>query len=188
VISQASHSELDIPAEGAEPAQVLVRYGTIPQVARYKMPEAEDAGIRRGLFVVVETERGQELGEVLEILSKSLAEHHDASGCIIRAATSGDRELQRRRQAEAAAAFEQWEQRISEWDLELQLVDIEHTLDGSRTILYVLNNRGAETTRLALLAAAGGLGIVNVQPVTAEGVVQESGGGCGSSCGCGDGH
>ena len=63
-------------------------------------------------------------------------------------------------------------------------MDIEQTLDGEKHILYVLSVRGAETTRLALLAAAAGLGIVSVQPVDAEGIVDGTGSGCGSGCGC----
>ena len=64
--------------------------------------------------------------------------------------------------------------------MQLELIDIERTLDD-RLVLYVLNDRSAETTRLALLAAAGGFGVIHVQPVSAEGVVQTGGGGgCGS--------
>ncbi|MFN8705965.1 MAG: hypothetical protein ACK50J_04745, partial [Planctomyces sp.] len=77
---------------------------------------------------------------------------------------------------------------VREWKLELELIDLEITLD-EKTVLYVLNDRNAETTRLALLAAATGRGIVIVQPVTADGVVplgSGGGGGCGSG-GCGSG-
>ncbi|MCA9058814.1 MAG: hypothetical protein KDA85_09950, partial [Planctomycetaceae bacterium] len=74
---------------------------------------------------------------------------------------------------------------IDAWNLQLQLIDLEWTLDRSRIVLYVLNDRGAETTRLALLAAAAGLGIIHVQSVSADGVIQQSSG-CGSG-GCGSG-
>ncbi|MFO0976393.1 MAG: hypothetical protein U0996_08345 [Planctomycetaceae bacterium] len=63
------------------------------------------------------------------------------------------------------------------------MIDIERTLDR-RLILYVLNEHDPETTRLALLAAAGGHGIIHVQPVTSDGIPPEkSKGGCGD-CGC----
>jgi len=86
--------------------------------------------------------------------------------------------------------FFDWQVRISDWGLELQLIDLEWTLDQQNLILYVLNGQNAETTRLALLAAAAGLGIIHVQPVEADGIVQQTsgGGGCGSGGGgCGSG-
>jgi hypothetical protein len=52
--------------------------------------------------------------------------------------------------------------------------------------LYVLTERGPATTTLALQAAAEGLGLIEVQPVSAAGLVAvPSGGGCGTGgCGC----
>ena len=46
----------------------------------------------------------------------------------------------------------------------MELIDLEWTLDKSKLILYVLNDRGPEATRLGLQAAAAGLGTVEVQP------------------------
>ena len=91
-------------------------------------------------------------------------------------------------QQRAAAEFAEWQQRITDWQLQLQLIDLEWTLDDQKVILYVLNDQNAETTRLALLAAAAGMGIVQVQPVSAEGVIppEPKGGGCGSG-GCSNG-
>ena len=85
--------------------------------------------------------------------------------------------------------FSGWIRRLRTWQLQLELIDLEWTLDR-RLILYVLNARGAETTRLALLAAAHGDGTVHVQPVNADGVVSASSGGsgCGSGCGSGGCH
>ena len=70
--------------------------------------------------------------------------------------------------------------------LDLQLIDLEWTLDRTKLILYVLNERGPDCTKLALQAAAAGLGLVEVQPVDENGLVAvEPSGGCGSGgCGC----
>ena len=75
---------------------------------------------------------------------------------------------------------------MNDWQLQLQLIDVERTLGDDHVILYVLNDQNAETTRLALLAAAAGFGIIHVQPVTADGIVNQTSGGCGSG-GCGSG-
>lgn len=164
---------------------VLVRYGGVPEVARF----AHRAGFElfRGMNVVVATSRGHELGTVLETLPPPRepgARQVTPSGDILRAATEADVSRQRTQRAEAEREYPQWEQRIAGWNLDLQLVDLEWTLDRSKLILYVLNDRGPECTKLALQAAAAGLGVIEVQPVAAEGVVpREPQGGCGS-CGC----
>jgi hypothetical protein len=67
------------------------------------------------------------------------------------------------------------------------LIDLEWTLDDAKQILYVLTSRGPDATNLALHAAAEGLGVIEVQPVAAEGLIPlpSEGGGCGSGgCGC----
>ena len=87
-----------------------------------------------------------------------------------------------RDQQTAEDSFTEWLVRAEKWKLQLELIDIERTLDD-RLILYVLNDRSAEATRMALLAAAGGFGVIHVQPVSAEGIVQASGGGGCGSCG-----
>ncbi len=183
MISPASGSST--ASEGSVGVQLLVRYGAIPQVARYTVGIVPTEQLQRGLSVVVTTDRGSELGEVLEIVPAPLAEGHDAAGTVERIASADDRALHQRRQQQAADSFDDWQRRIAEWQLELELMDVERTLDDDKQILYVINDRGAETTRLALLAAAAGLGIISVQPVGTDGIIEQAGGGCGSGCGCG---
>jgi cell fate regulator YaaT (PSP1 superfamily) len=165
---------------------VLVRYGGVPEVARFT--HRSDFGVSRGMRVVVATSRGQELGTVLETLRPSCepgAQELTPTGDVLRAATDADLARQRTQRAEAEQEYKAWETRIAGWNLDLQLIDLEWTLDRSKLILYVLNDRGPECAKLALQAAAAGLGVIEVQPVAVEGLVprESSGGGCGS-CGC----
>jgi len=162
---------------------VLARYGRVPQVARF-------AGfgdpVSRETRVVVTTERGQELAVVLQVLAVSLraadGSEVNLTGDVLRIATNDDLATVAAFEEQTESSFGEWLIRSSGWKLQLELIDIERTLDN-RLILYVLNDRGAETTRLALLAAAAGFGVVHVQPVSADGVVQASGGGGCGSCG-----
>lgn len=169
-----------------ESSTVLVRYGGVPEVARFA--HGEKFSVTRGASVVVSTSRGQELGTVLETLVPSREPRRDddeavPSGDVLRPASQADWERQQAQRAEAEREFPEWERRIADWNLDLQLIDLEWTLDRAKLILYVLNDRGPECTKLALQAAAAGLGVIEVQPVAAEGLVpRESGGGCGS-CG-----
>lgn len=183
VISPASESTVE-----SFGVQCLVRYGAIPQVARYTAGDIAADRLRRGLSVVITTDRGTELGEVLELVPQTMASGHETAGAVNRVAADDDVASHREQQQLAADSFEDWQQRILDWKLELELMDVERTLDGDRQILYVINERGAETTRLALLAAAGGHGIISVQPVGSDGLIEQAGGGgCGSGSGCGCG-
>lgn len=170
--------------------QGLVRYGLIPEVARCRLPS--DAELPRGADVVVETQRGLQLGAVVQILRQSPARQAapvDASDetayVVVRQATPADQARHRELRDDAQVQFLAWVDRIRHWNVDVQLVDLEWTLDRSKLILYVLNERGPECTRLAIQAAAAGLGPVEVQPVSAEGLMTQpaAGGGCGS-CGC----
>ena len=165
---------------------VLARYGRVPQVARFA---AFGDRLLRESNVVVSTDRGEELATVLQVLPapKKVADEWDVNwtGEVLRMVSSEDLSLASTSARLAEDSFPKWLERADQWKLQLELIDIERTLDD-RLILYVLNDRGAETTRLALLAAAAGFGVVHVQPVAAEGIIQATGGGCGSG-GCGSG-
>ena len=177
---------------------LLVRYGNIPEVARftYELPAVPARGER----VVVQTHRGLELGTALEMLRKGVNGHDhpdDAAAAasmietVVRAATSEDEQQAAELQAQAQRDFPVWQDRLREWKLDLELIDLEWTLDRQKLVLYVLGGRGPDTTRLAILAAAAGLAVIEVQPVSADGLVplpaEGGGGGCGSGgggCGC----
>lgn len=172
--------------------QVLVRYGAIGEVARFGVET--DQQIERNERVVIRTARGLEVGTLLESVGgKSNAETDAAAGddpAVLRVAGSDDETALQDQAAKRAAEFEAWQARIADWKVDLQLIDLEWTLDGEKLILYVLNDRGPACTTLALQAAAAGLGVIEVQPVDHEGPVQLElgGGGCGSGGGgCGSG-
>lgn len=173
----------------------LVRYGAMPQVGRFTaapdLIRHDDSSVQ-GKSVVASTERGIELGQLLSILPKGAGEEHAMTGEVLRIATEEDLRSSEAQRSQCDGDFDTWLGRIEEWGVQLQLLDIEKTLEGDQVILYVLNDQDAETTRLALLTAAAGHGIVHVQPVSAEGIVPigkpSSGGGCGSGGGgCGSG-
>jgi cell fate regulator YaaT (PSP1 superfamily) len=159
----------------------LVRYGVVPEVARCRSELAEP--LTRGEQVVVTTHRGEQLGTVLERIHSASEETEFA---VLRRTTPVDHAAAEAHRDRAQAEFPQWQARIGEWNLTLELLDLEWTLDGAKQILYVLTERGPESTQLALQAAAAGLGLIEVQPVTADGLAPVNvGGGCGTGgCGC----
>ena len=166
----------------------LVRYGTVPEVARFvnESPELPS----RGTSVVVETDRGLQMGTVLERLKPNFdpAKENETEFKLIRSATDRDLDAARELNRDCELAFPQWSARISQWNLNLELVDLEWTIDRGKLILYVLCERGPDSTKLALQAAAGGFGVIEVQPVSATGLVtipqSSCGSGGGGGCGC----
>jgi cell fate regulator YaaT (PSP1 superfamily) len=183
---------------------VLVRYGTISEVSRFAIP-AEFAR-QRGDRVVIRTHRGVELGTLLEDAAPQPTQPANGDGpnangrdasdfdphaqAVLRTATIEDEHTAAGLRNQCEHEFAAWRGRIDDWKLRLELIDLEWTLDKSKLILYVLNDRGPESTKLALQAAAAGYGVVEVQPVGPEGpIVQSAAGGCGSGhCGSGDSH
>ncbi len=168
----------------------LVRYGAVPEVVRCTLESV--LTVSRGDRLVIETERGLMLGTLLEVARPPREPGHELPAPelrVLRCATPEDLAKSQALGERATAEFPAWEQRIRDWKLDLQLIDIDFTIDGTKQVLYVLNERGPDCTKLAIQAAASGLGIIEVQPVSATGLValpQESGGGCGSG-GCGSG-
>lgn len=158
---------------------VLVRFGAVAEVARFGLPEGMT--VARGDRVVVDGPRGQMVGTVLERLLRSPepgVEPPPTTGGVLRLLDDGEAQSGRE---PGDDLFDVWAARIEEWQIDVELVDAEQSLDG-RTVLYVLNDRGAEPTKLALRAVTENLGLIDVQPVTSEGPTPPQGGGCGS-CG-----
>src|SRR5438105_4065229 len=128
----------------SEPA-VFVRYGIISEVSRFTPPTFP---VERGQNVVVSTLRGLQLGTVLERTTPSngtsKTNGHDADDAessferVVRIATSDDEQLVSELRSAAQQEFASWVQRIGQWKLALELIDLEWTLDRTKLILYVL--------------------------------------------------
>lgn len=153
----------------------LVRYGRVPEVARFEA--SDDIAVTHGAAIVVQTHRGLQLGEFLETVR---GEPDIDRPQVVRLASDKDLIQHQELASRCDDVFDKWVERIESWDLDLQLVDLEWTLDGEKLIFYVLNERGPDCTKLALQAAAGGFGLIEVQPVDENGPVSlpnASGGG-----------
>ncbi len=143
---------------------------------------------KRGDDVVLQTDRGEMIAEVMQQLpdrkiSTSTNEEEAQQSQILRPTSEYDLQQQRELKQRAEQDFFLWNQRIQEWQVEVELIDLEWTLDGEKLILYVLNSRGPECTKLAIQAEAEGLGVIDVVPVSATGIEAP----VKSGCGCGSG-
>lgn len=171
----------------APPEICLVRYGAVPEVARCANSDVDTP--TRGTPVVVETNVGLQLATVLEQLKPVFdpARTDEPQFRLVRKATEEDLQTARTLSRECEAAFPEWCTRISQWQLNLELIDLEWTLDRGKLVLYVLCERGPDSTKLAIQAAAAGFGVIEVQPVSSTGRVTLPSSSCGSGgggCGC----
>jgi cell fate regulator YaaT (PSP1 superfamily) len=149
------------------------------EVARFKSLQF---ACEIGDTVVVQSSRGEEWGVVVRP-DASAETSTDERPPVLRIATSDDQQRLTELRQQCEHEFPVWQQRIRDWRVDVELIDLERTLDGEKLVLYVLNDRGPETTKLALQAAAAGFGVIEVQPVGREGLIVASGGGGCGNCG-----
>ncbi|MGB4738012.1 MAG: PSP1 C-terminal domain-containing protein, partial [Fuerstiella sp.] len=140
---QHDSSAADLQPEEVQPENVaLVRYGLIPQVARFGLSDELklqlEAGERRGLKLVVTSDRGVEVADLLEIVRKGIiTTDNPVTGEIQRIATDADLATHAENRKRAELEFFDWQQRVSDWQLQLQIIDVEWTLEADQVVLYV---------------------------------------------------
>jgi cell fate regulator YaaT (PSP1 superfamily) len=116
----------------------VVRYGAMRMLGHFESNNGD--AHTRGTRVVVRTERGLEIGELLCPASERTGEWltDDKGGQLLRAVTADDqRELARIREGEGTA-FDTARRMIAERKLQMELVDVEHLFGGERVVLYYL--------------------------------------------------
>ena len=119
-------------------ADYVVRYGAMRFLGVFSVGAGREC--RRGMQVVVRTDRGLEIGEVLcEATPDVTASVKDpAGGQILREMAAEDRhELTRLRQ-QARKELDVCQKNIDVLGLNMQLVDVEHIFGGERIVVYYL--------------------------------------------------
>jgi cell fate regulator YaaT (PSP1 superfamily) len=138
VTTPADNTRMTLPPDLPSRSPLLVRHGRMRLLGAF-VP-AMGVSARRGDTVVIRTERGQEIGEVLcPATPEALSAIPDATkGDILRVAVAEDRaklaHLADVEKKEFAAA----EKLIASHRLAMQLVDVEHVFSGERIIFYFL--------------------------------------------------
>lgn len=103
---------------------------------------AKQPGIRVGDRCVVATERGVELGQVLNARAAENLNPNEAKiQRVLRKATERDLYLQEKKKEREAAAHRLCRKRIKVRRLDMKLSRVEYIFDGSRVIFYFTANR-----------------------------------------------
>ena len=133
----------------------LVRYGLMGHVGRFLGPGGDRLALERGQAVVVQTDRGLELGHVLlgPDDDGSWQGRLDATAAVLRVlrpAGPDDWNRQRRCETLRVERFTVCRQVLDEAGWELELLDVEPLLDEETTVLHII---GSASLDLALLRA-----------------------------------
>lgn len=156
------------------------------RVGRFRATDG--ARYARGRRVIVRTERGLEVGEVLG--DEAVA---DADGVLLRAMTDADELLAERLNRKRDAAYASCVELLRSRDSDEVLLDVEHLFDGRGLYFYFLGGPTSETESLIteLAAAYEAEARVGEFAETLEqgcgpgcGTEEAAGGGCDTCTGC----
>lgn len=117
----------------------VVRSGVMRTLGVYST--SRDETCPRGTTVVMRTERGLEVGEVLcEATEGALANLKNAGGGqILRRLTPDDQRESTRLRAKERAEYETCARIIAEEAADMRLIDVEHIFGGERVVVYYLS-------------------------------------------------
>ncbi len=168
----------------ADPAY-LIRYGVMSYVGRFRLAAECTARLGRGQSVVIKTERGVELGEVLLPLDEAGASRARSVEwqCVLRPASPDDLARARRAEASRAQRFTVCRRVLEEASWPWELIDIEPLLEEGVTVLQYLGPHHLDASDLrARFRMTCGLEVV-LEPVGSDEESADTGcgtGGCGS--------
>lgn len=115
------------------------------QVGRFRALDARR--YPRGSRVIVRTERGLEIGEVLAPPAGEVSARV-ADGTLIRGMTIEDQLLEARLLKNRDAAYDACQRRIEEFGLDATLLDVEHLFDGQSLYFYFLGETTPELEKI----------------------------------------
>jgi len=158
--------------------RVLVRYGSLGWVGVFGT--VDHLVCEHGDRVVVISDRGTELGEVLADPSRPISSANKPTGELVRVASAEEVALHRTRQSRVEQALESANRFGQSKMLPAEFVDGELLFDGETLVVYYLGEFHADFAELRTRLAIS----LNVSRVDLAPLLEPAGGGCGSG-GCG---
>ena len=123
----------------------LVRVGVMGHVGRFYAADA--TRYPRDSKVIVRTQRGLEVGEILSPPGSDVS-GAEPDGAILRGMTPEDHLLAARLEKNKNGAFEACTQQLAKLDTAATLVDVEHLFDGKMLFFYFLGEVTREIEQL----------------------------------------
>lgn len=164
------------PFEGPDEAWlyavVLVRVGDVPKPLRC---DASGLSLRKGDAVVIESDRGTELGVVSVPPRRMLLRDRPAARCL-RRASEGDLRGESRARLREAEAVRVATQAVRAMDLPVKVVRAEVALGGGRTVIFLASEERVELRDLARRVSAAIQGRVELRHVGVRDAARAVGG------------
>lgn len=167
-----------IVAESDGIQRVLVRYGSLGWVGVFGT--VDHLACQHGDRVVVTSDRGTELGEVLADSSRPMTPTNKPTGELVRVASAEEVALHRARQSKVEHALESATRFGQSKLLPVEFVDGELLFDGETLVVYYLGEFHADFAELRTRLAIS----LKVSRVDLAPLLEPTGGSCGSG-GCG---
>jgi cell fate regulator YaaT (PSP1 superfamily) len=136
-------------------ARFVVRYGSTRVVGEFSSKGRDN--YPRNCQVLVRSDRGVEVGEVLTLASDRTREYlgsTEAKGHILREATEQDRQKIDELRVQEREEFLGCQAMIAEHKLQMQLVDVEHLFGGERLLFYYLSESRVDFRELVKALAS----------------------------------
>ena len=131
-----------------DPDKLIVRHGAMRLLGEFVPPPEGAPG--RGTRVVVRTDRGLELGDVLCPATPQAVAHlpEPTRGDILRQMTDDDRRREEQLRESGKKQFETAGRLVADHRLQMQLVDVEPLFGGERLIFYFLAEKRVDFREL----------------------------------------
>ncbi len=135
-------------------SKYIVRYGTMRSLG--VMASRSDDQFRRGMEVVVRTDRGLEVGQVLCESTEDALSHLDqpAHGTIVRSVNDEDTTNIDSIDAARLKNIETCKRHVERIGLAMKLVDVEQLLGGQRMVVYYLSEDRVDFRELVKVLAS----------------------------------
>ncbi|MBS0266124.1 MAG: signal peptidase [Planctomycetes bacterium] len=136
-------------------SRFVVRYGATRFVGEFGCKGRDSYS--RNSQVVLRTDRGVEVGEVLTVASDRTRDYlgsTESKGTILRETTEQDRQKLDELRVKEREEFLGCQELIAEHKLPMQLVDVEHLFGGERLLFYYLSENRVDFRELVKALAA----------------------------------
>ena len=171
----------------------LIRYGQLGWVGEFQCETELECEYREA--VIVQTNRGLEVGTFLQSIDRFSSNEHTASdatltpqqtGLLLRKRTAEDDSLLKNRGSLISLVLETYHRLNEEHPLAVQIVDSEQLFDNETVVLYYLGEASCELGRVAIeIQSACGVRVQFQNLIeTSQPSKHSSSKGCGGGCSC----
>jgi len=121
-------------------SRYVVRYGAMRSLGIFELAEAGEVVLQRGMRVLVQTERGTEVGEVVCVATPSASEALGVTrlGKMLRVLTEDDERQLAKLRVREQQAYEVCQRWIDRLGLPMRIVEVEQLFGGERVVFYFL--------------------------------------------------